>query len=88
MPPPVLEISEPIVTDKDPDWKKEQALKRKLKKASEKAEKQRKLDGLAFKYTCPHPVCKGSGRLFDGAERFAHHVYVNPFTNRGASFLT
>lgn len=73
--------------DENQDWKKEQVLKRKLKKASEKAEKQRKLDDLSFKYVCPHPICKGSGRLFDGADQFVHHAYVDPFINYGTSFL-
>lgn len=72
---------EPILTDDNLDWKKEQVLKRKLKKASEKAEKLRKLDTLAFEYACPIPICKKMGKSFDGAEQFVHHVYVDSFAN-------
>lgn len=88
MPPLALDISKPIVTNDNQDWKKEQALKRKLKKASKRAENLRKLGNLAFKYICPHPICKDLGRLFDGAEQLVHHVYVIPSLTMERVFLT
>lgn len=76
----------PVVLDRTS--KQERALRRKLRKASEKAEKQKTLDKLGHDYLCPHPVCKKPTKSFEGALQFVHHVYVDPFPNHREYFLT